>query len=118
MSLATGERSSRIEQSRRGGDDLVLRHVPQMLADVPVVPERILELAVPVTPEHVGQRLAYLRPGPDRPGEHRVSGASTPISGNSSARCSKPSAIRSWTDISRPSGTGIRLTSSAPNASA
>src|SRR5579859_3032187 len=43
-----------------------------MLADVPPVPERILELAVPVAPEHVGRRLAYPRPGRDRACEPRV----------------------------------------------
>ena len=33
-----------------GVDDLLVRHVPQMLIDVPTVAERILELAVPVAP--------------------------------------------------------------------
>ncbi len=46
-----------------------------------------------------------------------VGGASTPISGNSSAMCSAPSPTRSSTDMRRPSGVGIRLISSAPKAS-
>jgi hypothetical protein len=37
--------------------------------------------------------------------------------GNSSAGCSGLSPIRSTTDINRPSGVGIRLTSPAPKAS-
>jgi hypothetical protein len=121
------------EGPRGGGHDLVVRHVAQMLADVPAVPERVLELAVPVAPEHVLQRLTHLRAGRDRLREHRLgvddvereddSGpadrrrASTPISGNSSARCRRPPPMRNRTDISRPSGVGIRLSSSAPKAS-
>ena len=41
-----------------------------MLRDVPPVTERIGELAVPVAPEHVGRRLAHLRAGRYRLGEH------------------------------------------------
>jgi hypothetical protein len=40
-----------------GGDDLIVWHVAQVLSDVPAMPERVLELTVPVAPEHVRQRL-------------------------------------------------------------
>jgi hypothetical protein len=46
-------------------------HVAQVLSDVPAVPERVLELAVPVAPEHVGQWLSDLGAGRDRLREHR-----------------------------------------------
>ncbi len=45
------------------GNDLVVRHVAQVLADVPPVPERILELTLQVTPKRVGQGLADRRAG-------------------------------------------------------
>jgi hypothetical protein len=93
------------------------------------MPEWVLELTVPVAPEHVGERLTNRRARPHRLREHGLGvsdvegpvppiedGASTPISANSSARCNRPSAIRNWTDINRPSGTGIRLISSPPKA--
>ena len=114
------------------GNNLVVRHVAQVLANVPPVPERILELTVQVTPKHVGQGLADRRPGRDSLREHASASATSrpsttavppivvgeriPISGNSSATCSEPSPTRSSTDIKRPSARGIRLTSSAPNA--
>ena len=41
----------------RGGDDLIMWHVAQVLGNIPAVPEGILELAVQVAPEHVRQRL-------------------------------------------------------------
>jgi AraC-like DNA-binding protein len=46
--------------------------VAQVLADVPAVPEGIVELAVAVAPEHVLQRLSDLGSGGDRLGEHGV----------------------------------------------
>jgi hypothetical protein len=42
------------------GDDLIVWHVADVLSDVPAMPERVLELAVPVAPEHVRQRLTNL----------------------------------------------------------
>jgi hypothetical protein len=115
------------------GDDLIVWHVAQVLSDVPAMPERVLKLAVPVAPEHFGQRLTNLCARRHRLREHHLSVSDVkgqhhrraanrgrgeyPISGNSSAMCSRPSPIRNWTDINRPSGTGIRLTSSAPKAS-
>ena len=133
--IHAGDHTRRIsgERARRGGHDLVVRHVAQVLADVPAMPERIVELPVQVAPERVRERLTDLSAGRDRLREHSLSvgdvegeddrgaadrrRASTPISGNSSARCMRLSPMRNWTDISRPSGVGIRLSSSAPNAS-
>jgi hypothetical protein len=40
-----------------GSNDLIVWHVAYALSDVPAMPERVLELAVPVAPEHVRQRL-------------------------------------------------------------
>ncbi len=95
--------------------------------------ERIVELSVQVAPEHLLHGLTLVRAGGDRaakvaPASATSSdsttavppidgGASTPISGNSSARWRLLPARRSSTDIRRPSGVGIRLISSAPNAS-
>jgi hypothetical protein len=42
-----------------------------MLSDVPAMPKRLLELAMPVTREHVRQRLANRCPSRHRPREHR-----------------------------------------------
>jgi AraC-like DNA-binding protein len=44
-------------------------YVAQVLADVPAVPERIVELRVQVTPEGLVQGLANASPGRDRSGE-------------------------------------------------
>jgi len=46
--------------------------VPEVLNDVPAVPERVSELAVPVAPEHVLQRLPDLGSSINRLSEHRV----------------------------------------------
>ena len=43
-----------------------------MLVDVPAVPERVIELPVPIAPERVLQRLADLGAGGDRLREDRV----------------------------------------------
>ena len=43
-----------------------------MLSDVSAVPERVVELAVPVAPEHVGQRLTNFGASRDRLRKHRV----------------------------------------------
>jgi hypothetical protein len=80
-----------------------------VLSDVPAMPELVLQLAVPVAPRIPPAVAESLRP-PSPLREHRfgigdVKGqhhgraanrgwASAQISGNSSARCSRPSAIR------------------------
>jgi dTMP kinase len=43
-----------------------------VLSDVPAVPERVVELAVPITPKHVGQGLTDHRARRYRLGEHRL----------------------------------------------
>lgn len=60
------------EQPRRGGHDLVMGYVVQVLTDVPAVAERVAELAVAVAAEGLGQWLTDLRACGDRPIEHRV----------------------------------------------
>src|SRR4051794_25455312 len=65
-------RASSRERLRGGRDDLVVRHVAEMLTDVPAVPEGVLELAVPVAPERVLQGLAHLGPRRHGPGEDGV----------------------------------------------
>lgn len=102
-------------------------------ADVPTVSKRVYKLAVPVAPNHVRQRLMNLGARSDRPREHHLGVGDiegeddrrasdrgrrerTQL-GNSSVRCKNPSPMRSCTDIRRPSGVGIRLSSSAPKAS-
>jgi AraC-like DNA-binding protein len=52
------------------GDYLVVWHVAYMLSDVPAMPEWVLELTVPVAPEHVGERLTNRRARPHRLREH------------------------------------------------
>jgi len=59
-----------------GGNDLIVWHIAYVLSDVPAMPERVLELAVTGAPRTC-----------PRAGTH-------PISGNSSATCSRPSPIR------------------------
>src|SRR5205814_3156507 len=63
---------SRSEGPRRSGHNLVVRHVAQVLREVPAVPERIVELAVQVAPEHLCERLADLRAGRDGLRKHRL----------------------------------------------
>jgi hypothetical protein len=86
-------------------------HVAEVLIDVPAMPERVIELAVQVPPEHVLQRLSDLGSSINRPCERRLAvgdiegqddrraadrgGASTPISGNSSEMCKRWSPMRS-----------------------
>jgi hypothetical protein len=55
-----------------GGHDFVARNVVEVLRDVPAVPERVFDLAVPVAPEHVRQGLTHLGAGRDRLREHRI----------------------------------------------
>jgi hypothetical protein len=54
------------------GHHLVVRDVAQVLADVPTMPEGIVELPVTVAPEHVSQRLADLRARRDGLRENRL----------------------------------------------
>jgi hypothetical protein len=56
-----------------GGDDLIVWHVAQVLSDVPAMPERVLKLAMPVTPEHLRQRLTDLCARRHRLREHHLS---------------------------------------------
>jgi hypothetical protein len=60
------------EYLRSGRDDRLVRHVVEVLADVPAVPERIIELTVAVAPEHVRKRLSDLSPRRQRPRERRL----------------------------------------------
>src|SRR3954454_6279604 len=53
------------------GHDLVVRHVAEVLVDVPAVSERVVDLAVAIAPEHLLQRLANPRPGDARLGKPR-----------------------------------------------
>src|SRR3954467_11373344 len=57
---ATGSASR--EQLGRSRHDLLMWDVTQVLIDIPAMPERVVDLPVPVSPEHVRQGLAYLRP--------------------------------------------------------
>jgi hypothetical protein len=109
-------RSSR-ESSGRRGHDLFVGHVAQVLIDVPAVPEGVLELTVPITPERVLQRLANLGPGGDRPGEHglRVGPAPAAIARANTASASAMSKLR--TTAVPPIEGGAR-TSSSGNSSA
>ena len=56
-----------------GRDHLIVWHVAQVLSDVPVMPERVLKLAMPVTPEHHRQRLTDLCARRHRLREHHLS---------------------------------------------
>src|SRR5215216_6446650 len=56
-----------------GGDDLIVWHVAQVLSDVPAMPERVLKLAMPVTPEHLRQRLTDRCARSHRLREHHLS---------------------------------------------
>jgi hypothetical protein len=47
-----------------------MRDVAKVLGDVPAVPERVVDLAVQVTPERGGQGLPDRRARRHRPGEH------------------------------------------------
>ena len=66
-----GRGRSAAEGPRRGGHDLLLRHVAQALGEVPAMPEGIGELAVALAPERLGEvvpdRGARLRPRAPRP---------------------------------------------------
>src|SRR4051812_10454696 len=64
--------SAASEQLRRRGDDLLVRHVPDVLGHVPAVAERIVELTVTVAPEGVTERLPDGCAGRDRGGEDGV----------------------------------------------
>jgi hypothetical protein len=55
------------------GDDLIVWHVAQVLSDVPAMPERVLKLAMPVTPEHLRERLTNLCARRHRLREHHFS---------------------------------------------
>jgi hypothetical protein len=81
-----------------------VRHVAQVLADIPAMPERILELAVQVAPEHLLQRLTDLGAGRHRLGEHRLGVGDVERQENRSA-------------ADRPRGMGTLLSSSASKAS-
>jgi hypothetical protein len=71
--LLMGREPVRLGECLRGGGyDLVVWYVAKVLADVPAVSKRIVELAVPVAPEHVLHRLSGLGSGRDRLCEDRV----------------------------------------------
>jgi hypothetical protein len=97
------------------------------------MPERVLDLAMPVIPEHLPPAAdGSLRP-PLPPARHHLSVSNVKgqhhrrtasrrrgehphlreLIGDVQQTVAKPR----WTDINRPSGTGIRLTYSAPKAS-
>jgi hypothetical protein len=65
-------RADLAENPRGGGYNLVVRNLTYVLADVPPMAERVLELTVPVAPKHVPKRLAHLGAGRNRLSEHRI----------------------------------------------
>src|SRR5215207_9998696 len=63
FALSAGAQRLVIHSAERlcsSGDDLIVWHIAEVLSDVPAMPEWVLELAVPVAPEHVCQRLTDL----------------------------------------------------------
>ena len=124
--------SSAVEGLGCGGDDLFGRDVAEPLSDVPAVTERVAELAVALAPERVGEFVACLRSGVDCTGPEAVRvggvdlengggapdgvGETMPMSGNSLPTCTTESPKASSTVITLSPGSGMRLSSCAPNA--